>query len=101
MEKALIGVQTNPGLVLFTIVDEKLRTFLDNVDIGRTDYDNRSLLHIACSEGHIEIIELLLEKGAKQCHDRWGNTPTDDFKRFLSENEKTLTIEQKNFELLF
>ena len=38
---------------------EKLRTFLDNVDIGRADYDNRSLLHIACSEGHIEIIELL------------------------------------------
>ncbi len=30
MEKALIGVQTNPGLVLFTIVDEKLRTFLKN-----------------------------------------------------------------------
>ena len=99
---------TNIDVAFYSCMDavvnnniEKLRTFLDNVDIGRTDYDNRSLLHIACSEGHIEIIELLLEKGAKQCHDRWGNTPTDDFKRFLSENEKTLTIEQKKFEMLF
>ena len=80
---------------------EKLRAYLNNVDIGRTDYDNRSLLHIACSEGKINMIKMLIDKGATQCHDRWGNTPKDDLNRFIIENKESLTDKQINdFELL-
>jgi glutaminase len=99
---------TNIDVAFYSCMDaivrddiEKLRAYLNNVNIGRTDYDNRSLLHIACSEGKIDMIKMLIDKGATQCHDRWGNTPKDDLNRFISENKESLTDKQINdFELL-
>jgi ankyrin repeat protein len=43
------------------------------------DYDRRTPLHIAASEGHVELCLLLLQRGAKinRC-DRWGGSPLDD-----------------------
>ncbi|KAL3922721.1 MAG: hypothetical protein SGILL_002051 [Bacillariaceae sp.] len=43
------------------------------------DYDRRTPLHIAASEGHLELCQLLLERGAKiNRSDRWGGSPMDD-----------------------
>jgi len=46
------------------------------------DYDRRTPLHIASSEGHLEICKLLLKRGAKiNRSDRWGMAPLDDAHR--------------------
>lgn len=60
----------------------------NNVDIDDSDYDGRTPLHLACSEGHIEIVEFLVEMGLKNINpvDRWGNTPFDDASRHQFEN---------------
>ena len=50
--------------------------------INFRDYDRRTPLHIAASEGHLEICKLLLEKGAMiNRSDRWGMAPLDDAHR--------------------
>lgn len=46
------------------------------------DYDRRTPLHIASSEGHLDICKLLLSRGAKiNRSDRWGLAPLDDAHR--------------------
>ncbi|CAB9515120.1 Adenylate kinase [Seminavis robusta] len=46
------------------------------------DYDRRTPLHIAASEGHLEICQFLVEKGARiNRSDRWGGSPLDDSHR--------------------
>lgn len=43
------------------------------------DYDKRSGLHLAASEGHIDIVRLLTQEGANvNCKDRFNSTPLDD-----------------------
>ncbi|CAL4131065.1 unnamed protein product, partial [Meganyctiphanes norvegica] len=49
-------------------------------DMGTSDYDGRTPLHVASSEGHPDLVDFLLE----ECRvdplprDRWGRTPLDD-----------------------
>ena len=74
--------------------------YIENIDVSLRDWDGRTFLHIACSEGHVEIIKLLLDKNALLSTDRWGNTPMDDIKRFISEikdkeSEETNNLIQK------
>ena len=46
------------------------------------DYDNRTALHLAASNGHGEVVALLIAAGAQpSICDRWGGTPLDDAKR--------------------
>jgi hypothetical protein len=46
------------------------------------DYDRRTALHVAASEGHMDVCKLLVEKGAKvNRSDRWGGSPLDDAHR--------------------
>lgn len=57
---------------------------LSGMDITLSDYDGRTALHLAASEGHIDCVVFLLE----QCNvpfdpkDRWGNTPIDEAETF-------------------
>jgi serine/threonine protein kinase len=49
-------------------------------NVNFRDYDRRTALHVAASEGHMVICKYLLEKwGAKvNRSDRWGGSPLDD-----------------------
>jgi glutaminase len=57
------------------------------VDLNQGDYDDRTVLHVAASEGHRHVVAFLL--GIDLGHfsvrldgvDRWGNTALDDAKR--------------------
>ena len=43
------------------------------------DYDMRTAFHLACAEGHIDVIKLLLRSGVKSMvKDRWGHEPLQD-----------------------
>lgn len=52
------------------------------VDLFIGDYDSRTALHLACSEGHKGTAAFLIQKvknmGQLLVKDRWGNTPLED-----------------------
>jgi len=57
------------------------------VDLSVGDYDKRTALHLAASEGHVAVLMYLLEElnlGASP-QDRWGGTPLDDAIRSKSD----------------
>ncbi|XP_045613770.2 glutaminase liver isoform, mitochondrial isoform X1 [Procambarus clarkii] len=60
------------------------RHSLSGTDMQTKDYDGRTALHVATSEGHLEIVKYLLHN----CQvyplpkDRWGRTPLDDASSF-------------------
>lgn len=60
---------------------EKVNQLLEKHEslVNMGDYDRRTALHLASSEGRLEVVELLLKKGANvHVEDRWGGTPLDD-----------------------
>ncbi|KAJ7964450.1 Potassium channel SKOR [Quillaja saponaria] len=74
----------NSGSFLCTAVargdSDYLKRILSNgIDPNSKDYDYRTPLHIAASEGLYFMANLLLEAGASVfTKDRWGNTPLDE-----------------------
>jgi glutaminase len=55
-------------------------------EINQMDYDKRTGLHLAASEGHAEIVKFLLENGADQrLKDRFNNIALSDA---IRENHK-------------
>jgi hyperpolarization activated cyclic nucleotide-gated potassium channel 4 len=50
------------------------------VDVDESDYDDRTALHLAASNGHSDMVRLLVERyGASHTvKDRYGGTPLDD-----------------------
>ena len=63
----------------------KLRTLvLDHeLDPGAGDYDRRTALHLAASEGRIAAVTCLVDELHADPNpvDRWGGTPLDDARR--------------------
>ena len=59
---------------------EKIKEIINKVDINGCDYDRRTGLHLAASEGHSDVVKYLLENGAEIKKDRWNNTPIDEIK---------------------
>lgn len=58
--------------------------YLQGMDMGESDYDSRTALHLAAAEGHADCVEFLLEKCnvSPEALDRWGHTPLDDARLF-------------------
>ncbi|KAK1151360.1 glutaminase kidney isoform, mitochondrial-like [Acipenser oxyrinchus oxyrinchus] len=62
-----------------------LRRFaLSAMDMEQKDYDSRTALHVASSEGHVEVVRFLVEecKVNPFMKDRWDNSPMDDAVQF-------------------
>ncbi|KAF3964063.1 hypothetical protein CMV_011607 [Castanea mollissima] len=82
-EGAILMIE-NPGSFLCTAVakgdSDFLRRILSyGIDPNSRDYDHRTPLHVAASEGLYLMAQLLLEAGASVfSKDRWGSTPLDE-----------------------
>ncbi|XP_076284014.1 glutaminase isoform X6 [Lasioglossum baleicum] len=57
---------------------------LSGMDMTLSDYDGRTALHLAASEGHIDCVEFLIEQCAvpDSPKDRWGKRPIDEAETF-------------------
>ena len=57
--------------------------YLKGGDFSLPDYDLRTPLHLACSQGNYDAVKMLLEHGASvHSKDRFGHTPLIDAVRF-------------------
>jgi hypothetical protein len=78
-----------------------LKRLLSNgMDPNLKDYDYRTPLHVAASEGLIFMAKLLLEAGASVfIKDRWGNTPLDEARMSGNKNLIKLLEDAKSAQL--
>ncbi|PPD77549.1 hypothetical protein GOBAR_DD25523 [Gossypium barbadense] len=78
-----------------------LRRLLSNgVDPNSRDYDHRTPLHVAASEGLYIMAKLLIEAGASVfSKDRWGNTPLDEARICGNKNLIKLLEDAKSTQL--
>ena len=61
---------------------EIIRLNARGVDLNSADYDGRTAVHLAASEGQTDVLEYLIAQGVKlDPVDRWNGTPLDDAKR--------------------
>lgn len=50
-----------------------------DTDLDGRDYDKRSALHLACAEGHLDVVKYLVENRVQvNTKDRFNNAPVDD-----------------------
>ncbi|KAH6837532.1 STELAR K+ outward rectifier [Perilla frutescens var. hirtella] len=104
MEGALLKID-NVGSFLCTVVargdSDFLRRLLSNgSDPNSKDYDHRTPLHIAASQGLYLMAKLLIEAGASVfTKDRWGNTPMDEGRICGNKNLIRLLEEAKTAQL--
>ena len=55
------------------------RLLASGVSLDSADYDHRAPLHLAAAEGHLEVVEYLINQGVDpNPRDRWGGTPLSD-----------------------
>jgi glutaminase len=61
---------------------ELQRLYAAGYDLSAADYDGRTGIHLASSEGHLDAVKFFLAKGIDDSvKDRWGGTPLDDARR--------------------
>ncbi|CAN4114746.1 unnamed protein product [Withania somnifera] len=94
-EGALLNIE-NAGNFLCMVIakgdSDLLRRLLSNgVDPNTKDYDQRTPLHVAASQGQCLMAKLLLGAGASVfSKDRWGNTPVDEAR--VSGNKQMISL---------
>jgi glutaminase len=66
-----------------------LRLYEGQFNLEAGDYDRRTPMHLAAAEGHVEVIEFLLDCGIAPMPDRWGGYPIAD----AMEGEHTEVVE--------
>ncbi|EOA19218.1 hypothetical protein CARUB_v100041251mg, partial [Capsella rubella] len=82
-EGASFDLEDSGNFLCATVVkgdsDFLKRLLLSGLDPNTEDYDHRTPLHVAASEGLYLMAKMLLEAGASVVSkDRWGNTPIDE-----------------------
>ncbi len=89
----------------------RVRTLVDCcVSVNAVDYGNRSALHLAATNGHYEVIKILLMNEADlNLKDRLGRTALDDARheghvfiaRLIEEASRTIAISSKDSSSLY
>jgi hypothetical protein len=70
---------------------------VDGIDPNTKDYDNRSAILLASSNGNSEMVEYLLSIGANpNCTDRWNHTPYTEAVQFNHQNVIKVLEEYEN-----
>ena len=70
----MLSAASNNDMVLLT------RYIESGVDFNMPDYDNRTALHLAACNGHLNVVRFLVEKGKADVNflDRWQSTALDE-----------------------
>jgi ankyrin repeat protein len=75
---------SKPGSVWEAAVSSDLRKLralvAEGCDMGAGDFDKRTAMHLAASDGLLEVVQFLAEEAGADLSpkDRWGGTPLDD-----------------------
>ncbi|CAN5377084.1 glutaminase A [soil metagenome] len=65
------------------------------IDLNAADYDGRTALHLAASEGQVHIARYLIGKQVQlNPIDRWGNTPLSD--AYRTQHQDVIELLEKN-----
>jgi len=78
------GEDVAPEVRLMYLANERdlegIKELLDSgIDINFRDIDDRTAIHVAACQGFVDVVGLLIERGADiDPKDRWGSTPLAD-----------------------
>ncbi|MDF1760425.1 MAG: glutaminase A [Coxiellaceae bacterium] len=90
------GIKRNTIFALLSAASEGdlhevVRIVASGVKVVGCDYDGRTPLHLAASNGCDDVLRYLLSKKVNPCpKDRWGGTPLDDAEREGHESSKKI-----------
>ena len=86
----MLSAASNNDMVLLT------RYIGSGVDFNMPDYDNRTALHLAACNGHLNVVRFLVEKGKVDVNflDRWQSTALDDAIKYEFEEVKNYLLEK-------